>query len=376
MRHWLSNVYRLGLKELASLATDTVLVVFIVYSFSFSVYSVATSEVSGVENARVAIVDSDHSVLSARIRAAFLRPYFQPPVLLDRTAVDPVMDRGERTFVLDIPPHFEADVLRGREPALQLNIDATAMTQAGIGAGYIDAIVRQETTDFLHARGTDTGLPVRPVVRAFFNPNLDAVWFQGVMAVIENITILSILLVGAAVIREREHGTIEHLLVMPVRASEIALAKIWANGLVILVAAALSLTLVVEWGLKVPIEGSIALFLAGTAAYLFATTSLGILLATVARSMPQFSLLAIPVFLVLNMLSGATSPLESMPSILQIIVQASPAVHFVKLAQAVLYRAAGPEVVWPEIAILAGLGTIFLVLALARFRSMLAQEQR
>lgn len=376
MRQWLSNVYRLGLKELASLAADTVLAFFIVYSFSFSVYSVATNEASGVENARVAIVDGDHSVLSARIRAAFLSPYFRPPVLLDRTAVDPAMDRGERTFVLDVPPDFEADVLRGREPVLQLNIDATAMTQAGIGAGYIDAIVRQETADFLRARGTEAGLPVRPVVRAFFNPNLEAVWFQGVIAVIENITILSILLVGAAVIREREHGTIEHLLVMPVRASEIALAKIWANALVILVAAGLSLTVVVEWALKVPIEGSIALFLVGTAVYLFATTSLGILLATVARSMPQFSLLAIPVFLVLNMLSGATSPLESMPRLLQIVVQASPAVHFVKFAQAVLYRAAGAQVVWPEIAILAGLGTLFLVFALARFRSMLAQEQR
>jgi ABC-2 type transport system permease protein len=376
MRQWLSNIYRLGLKELASLAGDTVLVAFIVYSFSFSVYKVATNQVSGVENATVAIVDGDHSVLSARIRAAFLPPYFRSPVLLDRMSVDPAMDRGERTFVLDVPPDFEADVLRGRQTALQLNIDATAMTQAGIGAGYIEAIVRQETTDFLRARGIEAGLPVRPVIRAFFNPNLDAVWFQGVMAVIQNITLLSILITGAAVIREREHGTIEHLLVMPVRASEIALAKIWANGLVILVAAALSLTLVVEWALKVPIEGSITLFLVGTAAYLFATTSLGILIATVARSMPQFSLLAIPVFLVLNMLSGATSPLESMPRLLQIIVEASPAVHFVKFAQAVLYRAAGWDVVWPQVLVLGGLGSIFLGVALARFRSMLAQEQR
>jgi ABC-2 type transport system permease protein len=376
MRHSLSNIYHLGLKELASLAADTVLVFFIIYSFSFSVYSVATSEVSGVQNANIAVVDDDHSALSTRIRAALLSPYFRPSALLDRAAVDASMDRGEHTFVLDIPPEFEADVLRGRGPAIQLNIDATAMTQAGIGAGYIDAILRQETMDFLRERGSDAGPPVRPVVRAFFNPNLDAVWFQGVMAVIENITILSILLVGAAVIREREHGTIEHLLVMPVRASEIALAKIWANGLVILVASALSLTLVVKWALKVPIEGSLALFLAGTAVYLFATTSLGILLATVARSMPQFSLLAIPVFLILNMLSGATSPLESMPQVLQNLVQASPAVHFVRFAQAVLYRAAGVGVVWQEIAILAGLGTAFLVLALTRFRSMLAHEQR
>jgi ABC-2 type transport system permease protein len=197
-----------------------------------------------------------------------------------------------------------------------------------------------------------------------------------VVRVLENITILSILLVGAAVIREREHGTIEHLLVMPVRASEIAVAKIWANGLVILVAAGLSLRFVVQGALGVPIEGSPALFLTGAAAYLFATTSLGILLATIVRSMPQFALMAIPVFLILNMLSGATSPIESMPQALQVLIQASPTVHFVKLAQAVLYRAAGLEVVWPQLLTLAGLGSLFLAAALARFRTMLAKAHR
>jgi ABC-2 type transport system permease protein len=197
-----------------------------------------------------------------------------------------------------------------------------------------------------------------------------------VVRVLENITILSTLLVGAAVIREREHGTIEHLLVMPVRASEIAVAKIWANGLVILVAAGLSLRFVVQGVLGVPIEGSMALFLVGAAAYLFATTSLGILLATIVRSMPQFALMAIPVFLTLNMLSGATSPIESMPPVLQILIQVSPTVHFVKLSQAVLFRAAGLEIVWPQLLTLAGLGSLFLAAALARFRTMLAKAHQ
>lgn len=250
------------------------------------------------------------------------------------------------------------------------------MTQAGVGAGYIEAIVQRETMDFLQERGDAETVPIRPVIRAFFNPNLVGSWFHSVMSVMENITILSILLVGAAVIREREHGTIEHLLVMPVRASEIAFAKIWANGLVILIAADLSLRFVVQGALGVPLEGSMPLFLAGAAAYLFATTSLGILLATIVRSMPQFALLAIPVFLILNMLSGATSPIEGMPAALQFILQASPTVHFVKLAQAVLFRGAGLEIVWPELAVLAGLGSLFLAAALARFRTMLAKSNQ
>lgn len=376
MLAWLANVLRLGLKEFASLRMDRILAGLIIYSFSVSVYSEATGVKTEVENARIAVVDNDRSILSDRIRQAFLRPYFQPMTDIDRSAVDPAMDRGAETFVLDLPPKLEADLLRGRAPIVQLNIDATAMTQAGVGAGYVDFILRQEVAAFLQARGSDAELPVRPVIRAFFNPNLDGTWFRAIMSVIEHVTILSILLAGAAVIREREHGTIEHLLVMPVRASEIACAKIWANGLVILVAAGLSLSLVVMAMLGVPIEGSVALFLFGTAFYLFATTALGIWLATLVRSMPQFALLAIPVFLVVNMLSGATSPLESMPKLLQVLIQASPTVHFVKLAQAVLYRGTGIDIVWPHIVVLAGLGALFLALALTRFRGMLANLQR
>jgi len=373
LRHKLITILRLGLKEFASLLADKVLLFFIVYSFTFSVYEVATGVSSGVNNATIAIVDADHSRLSGRIAQAFLPPTFQPAVLLDRAEVNAAQDAGRFTFVLEIPPDFEADLIAGRNPALQLNIDATAMTQGGLGAGYVQTIVARETAASLtpvQARPP----PINLITRAWFNPNLDDMWFQAVLAVIDNITIISILLVGAAVIREREHGTIEHLLVMPVTAAEIATAKIWANGAVILLAAGLSLLVMVRGLLAVPIPGSIPLFLVGTALYLFATTSLGMLLATVTRSMPQFALMAIPVHLVLTMLSGAYSPLENMPDVLESVMQASPTVHFVSLAQAILYRGAGVETVWPQMSLLLGLGAVFMALALSQFRAMLARS--
>ena len=375
MVRWLLNVFRLGLKELASLASDKVLAAFIVYSFTFSIYSEATGIKTEVANAPIAIVDSDRSVLSARIHDGLLKPFFRLPDVIDRSAVDRAMDTGTYAFVLDIPPRLEADLLRGRNPTIQLNIDATAMTQAAVGGGYVASIVQQETSAYLQSRGIDSQLPIRGVTRAYFNPNLESVWFKAVDSIVETVTMLSILLVGAAVIRERERGTIEHLLVMPVRASEIVVAKIWANGLVVMVAAALSLLVVVEQVLKVPIAGSVPLFLVGIAIYLFAITSLGILLATIANTMPQFALLAIPVFLTLNMLSGGPSPLESMPEPLQIGVQISPAMHFVRFSQSVLCRGAGLDVVWSQLCILVVLGTVFLALALARFRTMLARSQ-
>lgn len=375
MTRWLSNVFRLGVKEFASLASDTVLTFFIIYSFSFSVYSEATGITTNVNNAPIAIVDSDRSALSTRIADALLQPYFRRPVLIDRSSENRVLDEGDYAFVLDIPPHFEADVLRGRDPVLQLDIDATAMTQAAVGGGYVTSIVQQEVTNFLHSRGIDRELPIRSVTRAFFNPNLEGVWYNAIDSLVQNLTMLTILLVGAAVIRERERGTIEHLLVMPVRPHEIATAKIWSNILVVMVAGTLSLLIVVGHVLQVPIAGSIPLFVAGMAIYLYAIAALGVLLATIANTMPQFALLAIPVFLTLNMLSGGPSPLESMPAPLQTAVQVSPAMHFVKFTQSVLCRGAGLDVVWPQMAVMVVLGAVFLAVALGRFHSMLARAQ-
>jgi ABC-2 type transport system permease protein len=192
------------------------------------------------------------------------------------------------------------------------------------------------------------------------------------MEVINNITMLSLVLTGAALIREREHGTVEHLLVMPVTPFEIMSSKVWSMALVVLVAAGLSLALIVQGLLSVPIEGSIALFLTGAALHLFATTSMGIFLATIARSMPQFGLLLMLVLMPLEILSGGMTPRESMPVVVQWFMLAAPTTHFVKLAQAILYRGAGVAIVWPQFMALALIGATLFALSLARFRKTLA----
>jgi len=197
---------------------------------------------------------------------------------------------------------------------------------------------------------------------------LNKSWFGAVMEVINSITMLSIVLTGAALIREREHGTVEHLLVMPVTPFEIMSSKVWAMALVVLIAAGLSLAFVVQGLLRVPIEGSISLFLTGAALHLFATTSMGIFLATITRSMPQFGLLLMLVLLPLMILSGSMTPRESMPEFVQFIMLSMPTTHFVALAQAILYRGAGFSVVWPKFVALILIGTVFFSVSLARFR--------
>jgi ABC-2 type transport system permease protein len=368
----LSIVYRLGLKELISLRHDKVLIVLIVYAFTIAIYLPATSSGLELRNASVAIVDEDGSYLSRRIADAFLAPYFQPPRRLAINQIDAAMDAGRYTFVLDIPPNFQSDILAGRRPDLQLNIDATAVSQAGIGAGYIKKILADELIDFVEGRRANPALAVETSVRVLFNPNLDSRRFVGVMQIINMITMLAIVLSGAALVREREHGTIDHLLVMPLSPFQIMAAKIWANGLVIVAAATLSLILVIGGLLQVPITGSIPLYLAGTVLYLFSANAIGIFLATVARTMPQLGLLFIPIMIPMIVLSGGFTPLDSMPEAVQLIMQISPTTHFVEFATAVLFRAAGIEHVWNSILAMAGIGLVFFVSALLRFRSTVA----
>ncbi len=369
----LANILHLGIKELRSLQHDLALVLLILWAFSMGIYSAATSMPESLHNAAIAVVDEDQSQLSERLIQAFQEPYFRTPERIDLSEMDRGMDAGRYTFTLNIPPNFQRDVLAGRSPAIQLNVDATQVSMAFTGAGYIQNIGASEVAEFVRRYRGDLQQPAELVLRVQFNPNLTRAWFGSVMEVINQITMLSIILTGAALIREREHGTIEHLLVMPVTPLEIMLAKVWSMGLVVLTAAALSLLLVVQGWLQVPIEGSIALFLAGAALHLFATTSMGIFFGTVARSMPQLGLLIILVLLPLQILSGGTTPRESMPELVQQIMLAAPTTHFVALAQAILYRGAGLTIVWPYMLAIAGIGTLFFVAALTRFRKTLAQ---
>jgi ABC-2 type transport system permease protein len=367
------NVFRLGVKELWSLVRDPIMLVLIVWTFTFAIYVAATAMPESLHNTPIAIVDEDGSPLSARIVSSFYPPHFKTPILISLTDIDPGMDKGTYTFVLNIPPGFQRDVLAGRTPAIQLNVDATLMSQAFVGNGYIQQIVASEVTDFVQRYHSSTVPPVDLILRMRFNPNLEQAWFGSLMEIINNVTMLSIILTGAALIREREHGTIEHLLVMPVTPAEIMLAKIWSMGLVVLLAAMVALLFVVQGALQVPIEGSIALFIMATALHLFATTSMGIFLATLARSMPQFGMLLVLVLLPLQMLSGGATPRESMPELVQNIMLAAPTTYFVSAGQAILYRGAGIEVVWPQFLAILTIGTLLFFASLARFRKTISQ---
>lgn len=370
--HTLLNIFHLGIKELRSLGRDPLMLLIIGFMFSGQIYVIATGLPQSLNKAPIAIVDEDQSPLSERIANAFYPPHFLVPKIIDQNDADPGMDAGFYTFVLDIPPDFQRDVLAGRRPTIQLNVDATRISQAFIGNNYVQNIVNGEVSTFVQGHHSPVTLPVELEIRTLFNPNLNSVWFGSVIELVNSIITLSIALTGAALIREREHGTIEHLLVMPLTPMEIMLAKVWSMGLIVVIAGMVSMIVIVQGLLEVPLQGSLTLFLASMTLFLFTTTSLGILLGTVARSMPQLGLLLLIILLPLEMLSGGLTPRESMPELVQNIMLVAPTTHFVSLSQAILYRGAGFCIIWPQLLSLLVIGTVFFVLALARFRKTIS----
>jgi ABC-2 type transport system permease protein len=365
----LLNVWWLACKEVRSLSTDYVMLALVIWSFTFAIMAQARNTAQEVTNASVAIADEDHSQLSRAIGLDFHSPYFKPAVAVGMRDIDRLLDQAAYTFIIVVPPHFESDVRAGRSPTLQVDIDATAAMQAGLGGAYVQQIITGEIERSVAGTDANKQPPVTLNVRLAFNPNATSGWFMAIMGLVNNITMLSIVLCGAAVIREREHGTMDHLLTLPLSPTEIATAKILANGAVILLATAVSLIAVVRGLLAVPIPGSVPLFLVGVGLYLFFALSVGLFLATLVRSMPQFGLIFMLVFVPMLMLSGGNTPIQSEPRVLQFIMQGVASTHFVSYAQAILFRGAGLRVVFPQFLIVALLGAAFFAASVARFRA-------
>ena len=368
----LANTLRLTGKELRAIRGDFVMVALIIYVFTVATYIVADAVSTEIRNLAVAVIDEDQSILSHRLTDAIQPPLFNPPVLLSPAEAEKALIKGKYVLVVALPPNLEHDLRENKSPTISILADATAVAHAGNGATYMQQLITTEISRFVSPEGTRSAL-VNVVFRNLFNPNLTSKWFSAVMQLMNSITIITLILSGASLIREREHGTIEHVLVMPVRPHEIVLSKILANGIVILIAATISLELVVRWLLGVPVAGSTLLFVAGTAIYIVAVASMGLLLSTFTHNMGQFGLLIIPVMIVMILLSGGMTPLESMPMWLQVLMKAvSPSPHFVSFAQSVLYRGCGLPLVAGQLVAMAGMSAVALAIALGRFRKVLS----
>lgn len=374
MKQKIRNIFHLGIKEIIGLGRDPLLLALVVYSFTMGVISNAKSNPDAISDAAIAILDQDQTQLSRRICDAFLPPMFAiPHYLTDYEEVNDSMDKGVYTFIVVIPSGFQEKVLANNDPEVQLNVDATRMSQAFIGTGYIQNIISDEVDGFVaDTNGESTSDTAEVLVRKRFNPNLTKAWEGAMNGLVNNVTMLALILTGAALIRERERGTLEHLLVMPVTPFEIMVSKVWSMSVVVLISTGLSLWIVVHDLLSVPIAGSFWLYMLAVVLNVFAVTSFGIFLACFAKDMPQLGILMILVLLPMEVLSGGTTSQDNMPAVIRWVMQLAPTTHFVNFSKAILFRGAGLDIVWPTFVKMILLGAAFFVVALKRFRRTVA----
>lgn len=371
----LKNIWTLILKEWRSLFSDGVMGGLLVIVFTVLVYQAANGIRTDVKNATVGVLDLDQSTLSHRITDALPSPWFARAQAVSREEIDAKMNKGEYVFVLEFPQNFQHDVLAGRAPEVQLLIDATTTTQAGMGQNYITQIFNREITQFLGQQGLrDQITPVKNNVNIVFNPNSESAWFLGVMQINNMMTLLGLVLVGATIIREREHSTIEHMLVTPVTAAQIVWAKIIANGLVVCLAAILSIKIMVMGIIGSELSGALMLYFFGTLMFMFSISALAVMLATFAPTLPQYSLLIMPFYVVTLMFSGANSPRKNMPQVAQNISEYWTTTQFTTFTQNVLFRGANLAMTYPQLMTMAISGAIFMTLAIFRFKTMLEKQ--
>jgi len=379
VRLWALRLFVMTRKELLQLGRDVPLLLFLLYSFSLSVYISGAGIAMQLNNASLLVHDGDHSESSRELIHRFREPYFRfDGEVLDSREGVARLDRGTAMVLLDIPPRFHESIL-GREPvAVQLQVDTTNAPQGLSAASYAARIVGGFSFDLALSRlgaasGDDMRMPVvNSAHRVWFNQDQNETWFQSISHILRMITLFAFLLPAAALVREKEHGTVEQLLVSPVTPLQIMLSKVLAMTLVILAATALAMATVLQPIFGVPIKGSVSLFFLVTVLYSFTTAGLGLFAATVTKNQAQIGMLALLVISPMLLLSGITTPLEAMPPWVQSLMALSPLRYYIDVTYGVLLKGVGLELLWDSILALALLGGSLFGLGMWRFRRQFA----
>ena len=369
-RLWVQRLWVMTKKELLQLMRDLPLVLFLIYSFTLSMYVSAAGVTMQLRNAALLVHDADHSRSSRELIHLFQPPYFRVlGEISDAKNGMRQLDRGGAMALLDIPPRFHEALRGGEQPALQLLVDTTNAAQGLSAAGYAGRIVARF--------GLERGVPGHrgsdlPIVnsehRVWFNQNQNETWFQSITHLLRMVTIFSILLPAAALVREKERGTVEQLLVSPLSPFQIMCSKVLAMAAVILVATAVAFFLVMQPAFGVPMRGSGALFFLLTAVFVVTSAGFGLLAATLTRNQAQVGMLTLLLIAPMLLLSGIASPFEAMPAWVQGLMALSPLRYYIDITMGILLKGAGLTLLWSSVMTMTVLGTAVFSLGIWRFR--------
>ena len=351
--------------------------IFVVPVLQLLVFSYAAS--NDVRDIATAIYDLDNSVSSRELMSRFLKSgYFRVVAYPHNDGqARELLDRGRAQAVLHVQIGFEDALRAGKTAQLQLLVDGTDSTTAGIILGYSNRIVSAYSQDVLttelNRQGRTGPQPgqVELATRPWFNENLESRNFfvPGVIALM--ITLLTLLLTSMAVVREKEIGTIEQIMVTPITPREFILGKTIPFVLISFVDVILVTAVGVVW-FQVPIRGSLALLFAATGVYLMTTLGIGLVISTVSETQQQAMMTTFFFFLPDVLLCGFMFPIAYMPWIVQGLTYLIPMRYFLVILRGLFLKGIGLDILWPQIAALAVMGVAPLLLASRRVRKPLA----
>ena len=372
---WCRRLAVMTRKEVLQLFRDVPLMAFLIYSFTVGIYVTGNGMKTQLRNAGLLVYDADRSVSSRELVSRFHLPYFR----FDGDLTSPdggfqQLDRGSSMVVMDIPARFHEALVAGEPTTVQLLVDTTNSPQGLSAAGYATRIVGQFGQDMALARNNLAGpaLTTMPMIvsdhRVWFNQDQNETWFESISHLLRMITVFSVLLPASALVREKERGTVEQLLVSPLTPMQIMLSKVVAMTFVILVATAVALFGVMQLAFGVPIRGNIALLFSLTALFIVATAGIGVFAATLTRNQAQVGMMTLLVVAPMLLLSGIFTPLEMMPDWVRYLMAFSPLRYFIDIINGILLKGIGIEMLWSQALSMGLLGGSLFGLGLWRFR--------
>ena len=372
------RIWRMLTKEFLQVFRDRRMkaVIFVMPIVQVLVFGYAVT--TDVRNVATAVVDRDGTASSRELLDRFSRSgYFDLAFRPETEAeVRGLLDRGDAAAVIRIDPGFEADLRAGRTARVQLLLDGTDSNTAGIVLDYAGRIAGEYSRRALVTRRArltgDARAPATVEIesRAWFNENLESrnFYVPGVIAII--IMLITLMLTSMAVVREKEVGTMEQIIVTPIRPVEFILGKTLPFALIGFVDACAVAVVGVLW-FKVPMVGSLTLLLGATVLYLMTTLGLGLFISTVSRTQQQAMMSTFFFYLPAVLLSGFLFPIRNMPEAVQAVTYLNPLRYFLVVLRGVFLKGVGPVVLWPQLAALAAMGVTTLWLASRRFRKTL-----
>lgn len=338
-------------------------------------YAVTTD----IKHVRTAVMDADRSRQSRDLLSRFANSgYFDLIYYLESPQdIEPLLARGDAQTAIWIPKGFAKDLAVGRSASLQIVLDGTDSATAGVVMGYAGGVVRRFSEDVLAERMQKVRLRVTRMpgiderIRVWYNPDLKSVNYMvpGVLCMI--LLIVTMLLTSLAVVREREIGTLEQLIVTPIKTVELIIGKTIPFILIGYVDVTLIL-LVARWHFRVPIAGSIPLLYGLTGVFLMTTLGVGLFVSTVSRTQQQAMMTTFFIMMPSILLSGFMFPIENMPRPVQYLTYLLPLRYYLEIIRGIFLKGVGLQVLWPNVAALIVFGFLILTLSVLRFAKRIA----